>query len=250
MSLPRGLLFLALLAAALSARAGDLTSSCRASSNYDLTVKPDSLLFDRARPAPFHVVMQQGVLRTDGVRVPLDAEDQDRVALFERDLRALLPRVRAVARDGVQLAVQAVREEAARLQLSPATTAELDRRLLARAQELDQRIASSNSTHDWQDEAMGGYVDQVIADLAPLLAADLGQQALDAALRGDLEAAAQLRDRAATLASELRPRVRQRLQQLRPRIQALCPAVQRLAEWQQGVPTASGQPLELLRVGQ
>ncbi|HZY33281.1 MAG TPA: hypothetical protein VFE75_05915, partial [Rhodanobacter sp.] len=89
------------LFAAWSTHAQDLATTCHASSSYDVTLKPGSLLFDRPAPAPFHVELQQGALRTDGATVKLNAENQDRLALFERDLRALAPRVRTVARNGV-----------------------------------------------------------------------------------------------------------------------------------------------------
>jgi hypothetical protein len=40
------------------------------------------------------------------------------------------------------------------------------------------------------------------------------------------------------------------MQALAPQVQALCPAVQRLAELQEGVRAAGGQWLNLLQVGQ
>lgn len=230
--------------------AQDLAGTCHASSSYDLTVKPDSLLLDRAQPAPFHVQVADGALRTDGRPVRLNAEDQDRLVLFERELRALVPRVRAVADAGVELAVRAVHEEAVGMQLAPATLAELDRRLATHASQLKQRIAQSNSTHDWQGDAAQQLADRIVGDLAPLVAADLGQQALAAAMNGDLAEAARLRDEAADLATQLQPRLQRRMQALRPQVQALCPSIQRLAELQQGVRGADGQPLNLVQVGQ
>ena len=86
-------------------------------------------------------------------RCALNAEDQDRLAVFERQLRALVPRVSAVGRHGVDLAVQALRDEAAAMQLSAASRNELDHRLAADASELRQRIDRSNSTRDWQGDA-------------------------------------------------------------------------------------------------
>lgn len=238
------------LSPVLVVHAQDLAATCHASSSYDVTLKSDSVLFDRASPAPFQVELQQGSLRTDGVDAHPNAEDQDRLALFERDLRALAPRVRAVAQDGVDMAVQAMRAEADGMGLSAASKAEFDRRLAAHASDLKRRIAASHSTHDWQGDAANAYMNQIAADLLPLLAADLGQQAINAALAGDLQAAASLRDRAADLATELQPRLQQRMQALRPQIQALCPSIQRLAELQQGVRGSDGRPLNLLQVGQ
>lgn len=241
---------LSLSAASAGSYAQDLATTCQASSSYDLTLQPSRLLFDRPQPAPFHVELHDGSLRTDGAAVALKAEDQDRLALFESELRALAPRAKAVARNGVDLLAQAVRDEAAGLGLGADAMAELDRRLAARVAELKQRIEASNSTRDWQGDLAEQYANQVAGDLLPVLAGDLGQQAIQAAMSGDMQAAASLRDRASDLATQLRPRLERRMQALRPQIQALCPSIRRLAELQQGVRGANGQPLNLLQIAQ
>ncbi|HEY2624281.1 MAG TPA: DUF2884 family protein [Dyella sp.] len=235
--------------ASLALHAQDLATTCHASSSYDLTVTPGGLLFDRLQPAPLRVELQDGALRTDGAAVRLRAEEQDRLVLFERELRALMPRVKAVATHGVDILVAAVHDEGTRLSLSPDTRAEMDRRLATRAVELKQRLAASNSTHDWQGNLADQYVNQLASDLMPLLANDLGQQAINAAMSGDLQAAASLRDSATDLATQLRPRLEQRMRVLTPEIQALCPSIQRLAELQQGLRGSGGQPLNLIQVG-
>ncbi len=241
-------LILPLASAALHAQ--DLATTCHATSSYDLTVTPDRLLFDRPQPLPRQVELRDGALRTDGTTVSVRPDDQDRLALFERDLRALVPRVKAVAANGVDMLVAAMHDETARLSLDPATRTQVDQRVAARAAELKQRLAASNSTHDWQGNLADQYANQLASDLMPLIANDLGQQAMNAAMTGDLQAAASLRDTAADLATQLRPRLERRMQALSPQVQALCPAVQRLAELQQGIRGAGGQPLNLLEVTQ
>jgi hypothetical protein len=250
MRLRRLALILVLSTSSVALHAQDLATTCHATSSYDLTLAPDHLLFDRPQPSPQRVELRDGGLRTDGANVSLRAEDQDRLALFERDLRALEPRVKAVANHGVELLAAAMHDEGARLALDAGTRAELDRRVAARASELKQRIAASHSTHDWQGNLADQYANQLASDLLPLLANDLGQQAMNAALTGDLQAAASLRDTAADLTTQLRPRLEQRMQALTPQIQALCPSIQQLAELQQGIRSAQGQPLNLLQVGQ
>lgn len=239
---------LLLLLATSPVVAQDLATTCHASSSYDLTLQPGGLLFDRASPAPMQVRVQQGELETDGQRIPLQAEEQDRLTLFERQLRALVPRVKQLARQGVDIAVQTLRQQAGQLGLSAPTRAELDRRLAAQAAGIKQRIDASQSTHDWQGDAAQRYADQIMADLMPLVAGDLGQQALTEAMSGDLDGAARLRDQAAHLAANLQPLLQRRLASLRPQVEALCPAIDRLAELQQGVRGANGQPLRLLQV--
>ncbi len=239
-------LMLMLGAAPLGAQ--DLASTCHATSSYDVTLNADNVVFDRAGPPPLRVEIQHGSLRTDGVTVRLDAEDQDRMTLFERDLRALAPRVRAVAQNGVDVAVQAMRAEAGSMHLSPATRPELEQRLNDLARQLKQRIAISRSTHDWDADAFSQYANQMVGELMPLVASDLGQQAIDAALNGDLQAAAALRDQAASLANGIQPRLLQRMQALRPQIQALCPSIRALSKLQQGMRAGNGQPLDLVQI--
>lgn len=231
-----------------TAVAKDLSDTCHASSSYDVTVNPNNLVFDRASPAPTRVILAQGSLTTDGAAVHLNAEDHDRLTLFERDLRALVPKARSVARHGVDIAVDEMRTEADGISLSAATRAEVGRRLTADAAALKQRIDSSRSTHDWDSDAGAQYAQQMIGDLVPLVAGDLGQQAVNAALSGDLQTASDLRDQASGLATDFQPKLQRRLQVLRPEIQALCPAIHELAGLQQGIRASNGQPLHLLQI--
>jgi hypothetical protein len=236
-----------LLLAAYPLYAQDLATTCHATSSYDVTINSDNILFDRPMPAPTRVEIQHGSLRTDGASVPLNAEDHDRMTLFERDLRLLVPRVKSVAQNGVDMAVRAVLAEASGMGLSTETRSELDQRLNTHASEIKRRIAASRSTHDWDGDAFNQYANQMAADLVPLIAGDLGQQAIDAAMSGDLQQAANLRDRAASLATEIQPRLLNRMQALRPEIQALCPAIQQLVDLQQDVRGNNGQRLDLIQ---
>ena len=238
------------LAAAASARAQDLADICHASSSYDLTVSAGALLFDRAAPAPRRVELRDGRLLADGAATAANAEQRDRLALFEQELRALVPAVKRVARNGVDLAAAAVNDESVRLRLGADTRGQLARRVAAHAADLKRRIDASTSTHDWQGDAFDRYADDIVADVAPLVAADLGQQAVDAAVGGDLDAAASLRDRAAGLAGGgLQRDLQGRLQAaLRPQVQALCPSIRRLAELQREVRGADGRALDLVEI--
>ena len=233
---------------ALPLHAQDLASTCHAASSFDLTLQSRALLFDRTAPDPTRVELGGGNLVVDGVQVPLAAGERSRVTLFERDVRALVPRARAVAERGVDLATQSARAEADRLGLTAATRVELNRRLAVDANTLKQRIAASRSTKDWQGAALDQYVSGVSADLLPLVTADLGQQAVQAALNGDMQAALSLRDDAVDLTSGMKSRLSARMQELRPQIAALCPSIRHLVELQRGFTDPHGKPLNLLEV--
>jgi hypothetical protein len=231
-----------------NAHAKNLLDACHASSSYDVTIKPDAILFDRAQPAPRRVRMHEGTLRVDGTPVTLGAADHGRMVRFEQTVRALEPKVKTIADQAVDLAAQAVREQAAQSTPQLAASGQLDARLNADARDLKARIARSHSTHDWQGPAFQKYVNQTVADIMPLLANDLLQQAITVAVSGDLDAAAQLRNRAANLATTLQTRVQQRLQVLRPKVQALCPSLQRLDWLESGIdtPLPGGARLDLI----
>lgn len=249
MKRPMRILFALLVAYASVAQASDLEDACAASSSYDLVVGADALVFERGAPAPRRIEWRDGRLRVDGAGVRLNTEDADRLALFARELRALVPKVKAIALRGLDLATGVVRDETRRLATSAETRAELDRRIGEHAAELRRRIALSNSTRDWQADAFERDVAAWSADLAPLLAADIGRGAVTAALDGDVDAAVALQVRASELGNGLQPKIERRLRELRPQIETLCPAIRRLHELQDGVRDGSGRALDLLEIG-
>ncbi|HEY4092404.1 MAG TPA: DUF2884 family protein [Luteibacter sp.] len=232
------------------AAAQDLGTTCNLASTYDLTVRPDGLSFDRADVAPRSVRMHDGSLTTDGRAVALRPDEQDRVALLEGRVRALLPKVKAIASDGVDIASRAVREEAATAAPGAAASGELDRTLNARVADIKRRIAASQSTRDWQEDAMREYAQEIVSDIIPLLTQDVGGEAMQLAMSGDLQGAAALRDRVASVSTGAQARVAAKVTAaLRPRIQALCPQVRQIGELQSGLHDAAGRPLLLLETG-
>jgi Protein of unknown function (DUF2884). len=233
------------------AAAQDLGTTCNLASSYDLTVRPDGLSFDRADVAPRNVRMHDGSLTTDGRPVALRPDEQDRVALFEGQVRALLPKVKGIASDGVDIAARAVRQEAATAAPGAASSGELDRVLNSRVAEIKRRIAASQSTRDWQEDAMREYAQEIVSDIMPVLTQDVGSEAMQLAMNGDLQGAAELRDRVASVSSGAQGRVAAKVTAaLRPRVQALCPQVRQLGELQSGLHDASGRPLLLLETGE
>jgi hypothetical protein len=224
--------------------------SCGVASTYDLTVQTGALLFERPDVAPRSVRMHDGSLSTDGRAVSLRPDEQDRVALFERNVRALVPKAKAIATDGVDIAARAVRHEAARASPGSLSSGELDRALASRVAQIKQRIAASQSTRDWQADAMRAYAQEIVSDIAPLLTQDVGGEAMQLAMNGDLQGAAALRDRVADVSTGGQARVLARLETaLGPRVQTLCPAVRQLVDLQSGLRDASGQPLLLIEPG-
>ncbi|MGE7138867.1 DUF2884 family protein [Luteibacter sp. NPDC031894] len=240
----------ALLCIAGTASAQDLATTCGVASTYDLTLGPTALEFNRSEAPPRAVRMHDGTLETDGRAVSLRPDEQDRVALFERQVRSLVPKAKAIANDGVDLAARAVQDEAATAAPNAVASGELDRVLNARVADIKRRIAASQSTRDWQEGAMRAYAQEIVADVGPILTQDVGSEAMQLAMNGDLQGAAELRDRVAAVSTGGQARVVARVESaLRPRIQALCPAVRQLVELSASLHDAAGHPLLLVEPG-
>ncbi|MBS7458001.1 DUF2884 family protein [Coralloluteibacterium stylophorae] len=228
--------------------APDPEALCGASSSYDLTVGEDALLFERTAPAPARVrIARDGSLGLDGVAADLRLEDQDRLALIAAEVDALVPEVRALGHRAADAAVAAVRAQAQ--QSAGRVDPELERRLEDRRRQLHARIDASRSTRDWQGDAFDGYVRELVADIAPLLAAGLGERALAAAMAGDMAAAGALRDEVAGLQGTFEARLRAALAPLEPQARALCPRLQRIDRLEAGLAVrAAGAPLDLITI--
>jgi hypothetical protein len=209
---------------AVTTQARGLDEICRARSHYDLTVNDAALLFERRRPGGQRLEIGGGRLAVNGFAVPLDARDRQRISAYETAVRALIPRIKALAQRGVDLSAAAVREEAANVAPRSVADPKFDARLQARARNLKTRIANSTTTREWQGAAFNRYTTEIVADVAPLVAGDLAQRALELAVQGDLAGAAALTDRAAGMRTSVEARIRDKLTVLEPEVAKLCPS--------------------------
>lgn len=244
----RGMLCIAAIA---FARAADAQAACPVQSDYDVTIGPQALVFERASGPDRRIEMRAGTLSDRGSAVALSAADRDRLVRFERTARALLPLIRTLGTRAVDLMAMAVREEAAATSPGSAANPQLNARLNARASELKARIARSASSKDWRGHAFNRYAAEALADVVPLIGGDLAQQALDATLRGEFRRAAALGEKAAGVRGALEQRIRRRLDALQPDMEHLCPALRQLDSLEGAVTgrLADGTRLNLLRVG-
>jgi hypothetical protein len=232
-----------------SVQAQSLTNVCHVTSSYDLTVTKDRLIFDRKGPAPRYVVMGNDTMQIDGQALQLTSNEQDRINFFQFSVRQLIPRVKAVAQYGLSLASEAVYLDMQDIQLDANARYQVKYSLNKSIGDLQQRIQNSQSTHDWHGDAFNQYANEIVDNIAPIVTEGLGTQIAAATARGDLSKAAELTSRAANLATSFQSDIEQHMQPLQPKIQALCPAVQQLAELQQGLHDSRGVPLDLLETG-
>ena len=225
-------------------------SACDVESDYDMRLAPDVLTFSRSTGTPQRVEMRNGALAIDGATQALSEADVIRIAKFERDVRAMVPEVKAIAIDAVGLGTEAIVHVASTFAGDGANPQSLDR-LRSLGRDLQSRIEASDSTAEWRtgqfDAAMAGMT----AELAPMIVGDIAAVALSAALTGDEEKLAELEGRAAKLEQAVEQHIDARADGIEARAKTLCPRIAALdaIESELDLRLADGSRLDLLQVG-
>lgn len=202
--------------------------SCHTSSDYDVTLTAATVQFERKSGPSQIIEMQHGELSLNRKPLALSSEDRKRVATYETRVRELVPKVKVLGQRSVDLMVAAIREEAVKASPRSAASPELNARVDARAQDLKRRIAASRSSKEWRPEALAGFMSGMLGDVAPLIAGDLSQKAIDLTMKGDFGGVMALTDEALQVRASLEKRIRARLDTLQPEIDRLCPSLREL----------------------
>lgn len=221
--------------------------ACDVDSDYDVTLSADAITFTREKGSPREVVMRQGHLSVDGFEAALDAADRERVQQFEHDARALVPEVRAIALDAVEIAFAAMTEVAHGLAPdNPKLHEQLDR---ARADLVTQFDQPDDHFHIDED-AIEASVERLIGEITPTLIGEVTTTAIAAALSGDESKVNEIEQRAERMEQEIEAKVEARAQALEARADELCPRIAALDELDDALAYRldDGSALELLRV--
>ncbi|MBB5209208.1 DUF2884 family protein [Chiayiivirga flava] len=224
-------------------------TGCDVDSDYDLRIGEDALTFTRETGSPQRVVMRAGTLAVDGVAQDLTAADAARISTYERDIRAMVPEVKAIAVQAVGIAIDAVVQVATAFAGNNADATRLAR-IDALGDALVERIDASVDTADWRDAQFDAAIAEVTAELVPMIVGDIAAVAVTAALSGDEDTLAQVEARAASLEREVETRVEKRAGDIERRADRLCPRVQALDEIESALELrlADGSRLDLVRL--
>ena len=203
--------------------------SCSVSSDYDLRITDQALLFEED-DGERSIRLADGSVSVDGRVLDLSRADEARVRRFEAGVRELVPEVKAIAIDAVHLASDALKAVSAGL----STDADTIERVSARADqisaELTAQIRSANSSHDFREHEFEDAVEDLIGELVPELVGSITSLAVKAALSGDTSAVEAIERRANELERTIEREVEQRAELIEDRADALCERVRALDE--------------------
>ena len=223
---------------------------CGVHSDYSLSIKPDRLVFKRSGSAPNEVVIADGTLSVDGSLVATNAADAQRLRDAEHEVRSLVPEVKAIAREAIAIAFNAVGQVAAAF-ASDGNAARASAERIARVgREIDRKIAETDSFDHWQDADIDRLVESTVETLVPEIVGNVTAQALKVAFTGDEAAAAELEARAAGIEKSVDRAVARQAAELEGRALALCPRLRALGEMESTLELrlADGSRLDLVHV--
>ncbi len=246
----RPLIIAALLLVASPLALARSFNSCDIESEFDLTLHPNRLELTREDDLPRRVELVDGRLWLDNREQRLTAADKARILRFEAEVRALAPRVRTVALEGVAIAVDAIGMVITHLGGDSTRLDELRQELSQHGREWEQRIRAAQSTRDWGTDADAAFAGKLVAQMVPAIAGEMASSAVRAALSGDEAKLQAIEARAEGLEKEIEKRIEARADRLEIAAKALCPSLHELDRIDNDltVRTSDNRRLELLEI--
>jgi hypothetical protein len=223
---------------------------CGVHSDYSLSIKPDRLVFTKKSGTPGEVEIAHGTLTVDGSLVAVNDADAKRLRDAEREVRALVPEIKDIARDAVAIAFDAVGQVAAAFARDGDRARASAERIAKLGREIDRKIAETDSFDHWQDADIDRLVDTTVEAVVPEIVGNVAAEALKVAFTGDQAAAAELEARASGIEKSVDRAVAKQAAALEGRVDALCPRLRALerVEDDLDVRLADGSRLDLVHV--
>jgi len=206
---------------------------CGFDTDYDVQVTTAGVAFDRDGGKPSSVFMHDGRLRVDGRDIAVSAADATRLRDYEAQVRALLPEVAGIAREGVDIGFSAMSSVVATFAESPAERSRLVEKMNSRHRQALAQIDQGIGSGVWKRHAMDDMMEDGISDTVSELVSTVAASAVKAALSGDQSKVQALEARADSLDKSIDQEVDARADKLEKRADALCPRLVELDQLQQ-----------------
>ncbi len=217
---------------AAAASSIDLDARCHVESRYGLQVDADRLGFTRkssTTTGPARIEFVGNTIHIDGQAIALTAADRQRVDQFQSELRAMVPQVKQIVSDSIDIAFVALATVVTQFS-SDERRAELLDELQALKIDADHAVATANSTDALKNEAFERRIEAAVERIVPTLAGEFAAQAIRVAMSGDEDAAATIERRANAFGEEIERSVEGAAKSLEAKVARLCPQVEALDE--------------------
>lgn len=217
---------------------------CNVHSDYSISTYKQAFVFKKQDGTPVEMGLGGGRLFIDGREATLSEADHRRLRQMEAEMHALVPEVRRVAGEAVEIAFAALTEVARGLATDPdATVASLEQaRLRLRAEIANQPLTP------FADKAVEDIVEPIVTEFVPQIVGGAVSSALKSVFSG--RAASDFEARMKRMEHELDERVESRAKALEPLALAMCRRLHRIDALDDAIDyrLPGGQALQLLRV--
>lgn len=218
---------------------------CDIGSQYSISTYRRAFLFTQDGQAPARIGIGGGRLFIAGREETLTAADHQRLIQFESEMHQLIPEMRRVTVEAVDIAFIALSEVARGLSSTPQAT-------MSSLESAHRRVRlemGGRSLALFNDDAMAAVVKPILVEYVPQIVGGAVSAALKAVFAGEKERQ-QFQIRMDRMKNELDTRVDARAKTLEPLAEAMCQRLRRM----DGLDNAlefrlpDGEPLQLLRV--
>lgn len=220
---------------------------CKVRSDYGLRIDDGSVLLKRKSGDPREVRIQDGRLWLDGTEQALGQADRQRVRHIEREVAAMMPEVKAIAEEGLDMAIDALAHVATSLGGDdPELIAEIEQARVEFSRAIEKKMRGDGFDEDFLERDIEALVER----LTPQIAGKVAALAISAALSGDEAAAKDFERRAEAMGKELETAMEARGKALEAKAEALCGRIEQIDEIENALDLrlADGSPLNLVRM--
>lgn len=220
---------------------------CEVRSDFGLQVDQGGIVLKRPSGEPREVRMQDGRLWLDGVEQALGSADRQRVRRIEAEVTALMPEIRIIAEEGMNMALDALAHVATGL---GGDDPALARDIASARAEFSKVIDARMKDGRIDETTLEKDIEALVERLTPQIAGKVAALAISAAMSGDEVAAKDFERRAEAMGKELETAMEARGKALGKRAGALCGRIGRIDEIENAleVRLADGSELDLVRM--
>jgi hypothetical protein len=210
-------LFALSLGAAFTAHAENL--KCSFESDYSFSQQGRTLIFSKDSAPGKRIMIQDGRMVIDGKELTLGNEDKARVTEFENETRLLIPQVKEVTSEAIDIAFTAL------IEVSRGFNGEQNNptvKKLQNAQVVLRDSINKNPELIINNDIDGKIIEPIVTDFIPDVVSAAVKQALSLAFSGDEAKARDFEKRMDNMGKEIETKVEARAKKLEPLAQTMC----------------------------
>ncbi|MEO6173045.1 MAG: DUF2884 family protein, partial [Arenimonas sp.] len=201
-------------------------------SDYKFSQQGRTLIFSRDAAPGKRIMIQDSRLMVDGRDLVLSAEDKQRVGQFENEMRLLVPQVRQVTDEAVDIAFTALIEVSHALNNDTHNTTV---KKLQNAQIALHKSIANNPALIINDDIDEKIIEPIVTDFVPDVISAALRQALTLAFSGDEKKSKEFEARMDNMGKQIETKVEARAKKLEPLAQAMCSRVRDMDKIEDGI---------------